>query len=68
MTAPNAQPPVQPAQRPTATVDEAAEILGISRNTCYEAIHRKEIPSIRIGRRILVPRVALDRLLSGCAA
>jgi excisionase family DNA binding protein len=39
--------------------------LGISRAFAYEAVRRGEIPSIRIGRRVLVPRVALDRLVNG---
>jgi excisionase family DNA binding protein len=42
--------------------------LGIGRNQAYEAAHRGEIPSIRIGKRILVPVAALDRLLNGKAA
>jgi excisionase family DNA binding protein len=53
----------RPAQRLTLTVEEAAESLGISRTFAYEAVKRGEIPAIRIGRRILVPKVALDRLL-----
>lgn len=51
-------------ERLTLTVEEAASALGIGRASAYEAVHRGEIPCIRIGRRILVPRVALDRLLS----
>jgi excisionase family DNA binding protein len=47
------------------TLDEVAAVLGISRNSAYEAAKRKEIPTIRIGRRWLVPRDALNRLLSG---
>jgi excisionase family DNA binding protein len=50
--------------RLTLTVEEAAATLGISRASAYEAVRRGEIPSIRIGRRVLVPRVRLDRLLS----
>jgi excisionase family DNA binding protein len=45
------------------TVDEVAKELRLSRNATYEAIARKEIPSVRVGRRILVPIEALDRLL-----
>jgi len=52
-------------KRLTLTVEEAAEILGLSRAFAYEAARRGEIPSIRIGRRILVPKAALNRLLSG---
>ena len=50
-------------QRLAFTVEEARDRLGLSRGLIYEAIRRGEIPSIRIGRRILVPRVALEQLL-----
>jgi excisionase family DNA binding protein len=49
--------------RLTWTVTEAAELLGISRASAYEAAHRGELPVRVIGRRMLVPRVALLRLL-----
>jgi excisionase family DNA binding protein len=39
--------------------------LGISRNAAYEACSRGEIPTLRIGKRLLVPKAALDRMLSG---
>jgi excisionase family DNA binding protein len=45
-------------------VTEAAQLLGISRASAYEAAHRGELPVRVIGRRMLVPRVALLRLLS----
>jgi excisionase family DNA binding protein len=51
-------------ERLTVTVEEAASILGIGRNSAYEAVRRGEIPVIRIGRRFLVPRAALERMLS----
>ena len=50
--------------RLTYTVDEAAQLLGISRNSAYEAVRRGEIPTISIGRRILVPRNRLEELLA----
>lgn len=46
------------------TVQEAARILRISRNATYEAIRLGVLPALRIGRRILVPKRALERLLS----
>ena len=49
--------------RQTYTVVEAAKILGIGKNKAYEAIAANQIPSIRIGGRIVVPRAALQRLL-----
>lgn len=45
------------------TVREAAERLGLSRNGTYEAIRRGELPALRIGRRVLVPLAALERML-----
>ena len=52
-------------QRLTLTVDEAAQALGLSRNSCYQAAETGAIPSIRIGKRILIPRFALEKLLDG---
>jgi excisionase family DNA binding protein len=49
--------------RLTLTVEEAASALGISRASAYEAVRVGEIPSVRIGRRILVPQSALQRML-----
>lgn len=52
----------------TVRVEEAGRILGIGRTKAYEAARTGEIPTIRIGRRLLVPKVALERLLSGAVA
>ena len=41
------------------TVSEASRWLRISRGSCYEAVRTGDIPSVRIGRRILIPRQAL---------
>jgi excisionase family DNA binding protein len=49
--------------RLTWTVAEAAQLLGISRTCAYEAAHRGELPVRTIGRRMVVPRTALLRLL-----
>lgn len=46
------------------TVEEAGEILGLSRASAYQGVERGEIPSIRVGKRILVPRVALEKMLA----
>jgi len=51
--------------RQTYRLQEAAKILGIGRNQAYEAAKRGEIPSIKVGKRVLVPRAALERLLRG---
>jgi hypothetical protein len=39
------------------------EILGLSRQGSYDAARRGEIPTIRLGRRLLVPVIPLRRLL-----
>ena len=49
--------------RETLTVEETARLLGISRNGAYEAARTGQIPTIRIGKRILVPIGGLERLL-----
>jgi excisionase family DNA binding protein len=51
-------------ERLTLTVEEAARLLGISRALAYELVARGEIPSLRLGRRIVIPRHALDVLLA----
>ncbi len=50
-------------KRATLSVEETAEVLGIGRNSAYEGVRTGQIPSIRIGKRILVPRIALERIL-----
>ena len=53
------------SERLTLTVTEAAELLGVSRNSLYEAVRRNEIPHLRIGRRIVIPRRQLENMLDG---
>lgn len=57
-----------PLEGRVITLNEAASILRISRGSAYEAAKRREIPTIRIGRRLLVPLVAFDRMLAGDVA
>lgn len=52
------------SERLTLSVEEAAIALGISRASAYEAVHRGEIPHIKIGKRMLIPRASLDRMLA----
>jgi excisionase family DNA binding protein len=49
----------------TLTVEEAAKALRIGKNQCYQAVRRGEIPSIVIGRRILISRQRLLELING---
>ena len=41
--------------RLTLSVDEAASLLGLGRTAAYEAARRGEIPSRRLGRRVIIP-------------
>ena len=50
-------------ERATLTVAEAARVLGIGRNLTYELVRRGELPSLKLGSRVVIPRVALERLL-----
>ena len=45
------------------SVTETAYLLGLSRNSTYQGVQSGAIPSIRVGKRILVPKAALDRML-----
>ncbi len=47
------------------SVEEAAELLGISKGLMYEAVRMGQIPHIRIGRRVIIPRLALLKMLEG---
>ncbi|MFA7482200.1 MAG: helix-turn-helix domain-containing protein [Vulcanimicrobiota bacterium] len=50
-------------RRKTITVTEAAVWLGISRQSAYQAVRDGAIPSIRLGRRIVIPVHALEAML-----
>jgi excisionase family DNA binding protein len=51
----------------TMSIPDAAAYLGIGRSAAYEAARSGELPVIRLGRRLLVPRVALERMLAECS-
>ena len=50
-------------ERLTLTIEEAAKVLGIGRQLAYDRVKTGEIPVIKIGRRLLVPKKALEKLL-----
>lgn len=50
--------------RLTLSVEEAAQLLGISRGLAYVLVRRGELPRLRLGRRIVVPRRALEELVA----
>lgn len=45
------------------TAKETSKLLRISKTTVYDLIRQGVIPSIRFGKKILVPRAALMRKL-----
>lgn len=53
--------------RKTLTIAEAAKELGIGINQAYEAANRGDIPTLRIGKRWLVPRAAFEKKLESVA-
>ena len=48
------------AERMALSVEEAGALLGISRDLAYDLVARGEVPSVRLGRRLVVPRRALE--------
>lgn len=50
-------------ERLTMTVEQAAAALGVSRGTAYEAVKTGLLPTLRVGRRLLVPIEGLHSLL-----
>lgn len=48
----------------TISVEEAARVLGISRGAAYTHARDGSLPTIRLGKRLLVPKAALEKLLS----
>lgn len=50
-------------KRLTITVEEAAQALGISRGLAYQMVHEGKIPFIRFGKRLVVPRHAIEKML-----
>ena len=52
-----------PAAEPTMHMDKVAKAFHISRPTAYEAVKNGTIPSIKVGRRVVVPTAAVRRML-----
>ena len=49
------------------SVTELVKLLGIGRSKAYELVRSGTIPSLRLGRRIVIPKLALSRFLAECA-
>lgn len=56
---------MQDAESAVLSVKECARVLKISRGSCYQGIMQNSIPHIKIGRRILIPKRALEKMLEG---
>lgn len=48
----------------TISVEEAGQLLGIARGTAYKAARNGDLPVVRVGKRYLVPRAALEQMLN----
>lgn len=46
------------------SVPTAAIMLGVGRNYAYELCRTNRLPHIKLGRRIVIPKAALDKLLA----
>ena len=51
--------------RLTVSVEDAGKMLGIGRVSAYKAVRAGEIPVIKLGKRLLVPLTAINRMLDG---
>jgi excisionase family DNA binding protein len=49
----------------TMRVEEAAKVLGIGRSLAYRLVRDGQIPHIRLGDRVLIPRDAIEEMLKG---
>ena len=49
----------------TISVEEAARLLGIGRGLAYELARTGELPVLRLGRRLVVPRARLETMING---
>jgi len=54
----------QKLEKLTYTITEAAVLLGVGRSAAYEAARTGQLPTVRVGKRILVPREALRQFLA----
>jgi len=59
----NADDPSHHVQRLTVSVEQAGRILGISRGAAYARAGDGSLPTVRLGKRLLVPKGALQKML-----
>ena len=51
------------SERLSYSIDEAAETIGVGRGSAYELVRRGDLRTVRVGRRVLVPREAVRDFL-----
>ncbi len=52
----------------TLTIPQAAQLLGLSVSKAYEAARSGELPTVRVGTRVLISRRRLEELIDGPAS
>ena len=58
----------QSGDKLTLTVQEAGRMLGISRATAYQLANQGKLPVIRLGRRLLISKAGLERMVNEAGA
>jgi excisionase family DNA binding protein len=53
-------------ERLTLTIPEAAERLGISKNHAYRSAQNGDLPTFRMGKKLLVSVEALQKIITKC--
>lgn len=44
------------------SVPQTARLLGVGTTLCWEMVHTGQLSSVRIGRRVLIPRAVVEQL------
>lgn len=50
-------------QKSVYSIPEVAKVLGVSRTLAYDLANKGELPVLRLGKRMVIPKVALDKML-----
>ena len=51
-------------ERVVYTIPEVGRMLGVNRNLAYELARTGRIPALKLGRRLVCPKLALEKLLA----
>lgn len=52
-------------ERMCLSIPEAGRMLGVSRNFAYELARQGKLPVIQLGKRKLIPKIRLEKMLGG---